>query len=103
MNGIELLAETTKTQVVPVMNKVTAMTSGVGPKHQLTGAWERFGASADLAYFMPWAPEIVADALLTVKTMAEATPKSELRQELRKRLASSSSTAGAAYPPELRE
>lgn len=101
MKGIELLAETTKTQVVPVMNKVTAMTSGVGPKHQLTGAWERFGPSADLAYFIPWAPEIVADALLTGKTLAEAAPKSELRQGIRKLLVSSAPKLVSSYSPDL--
>ncbi|WP_022871218.1 AAA family ATPase [Yaniella halotolerans] len=84
MKGLELLRETAQTQIVPVMNKVTAMTTGVGPKHQLTGVWERFGPSDALDHFIPWAPEVVAAALLTGRTLAESAPKSELRNGIRK-------------------
>lgn len=84
MKGLELLTETSQTSVVPVMNKVTALASGVGPKHQLTGVWERFGPSNALEHFIPWAPEIVSTALLAGKTLAESAPKSELRHGIRK-------------------
>lgn len=84
MKGLELLTETTQTPVVAVMNKVTAMASGVGPKHQLTGVWERFGPSNALEHFIPWAPEIVSTALLAGKALAESAPKSELRHGIRK-------------------
>src|SRR5699024_6359698 len=84
MKGLELLTETSQTSVVPVMNKVTALASGVGLKHQLTGVWERFGPSNTLEHFIPWGPEIVSTALLAGKTLAEPAPKSELRHGIRK-------------------
>lgn len=83
MKGLEHLAELTQITVVPVMNKVTAMTSGIGPKHQLTGVWDRFGPSGALEHFISWAPEAVSTALLAGKTLAESAPKSELRHGIR--------------------
>lgn len=84
MKGLEQLGETTQSRIVPVINKVTAMASGVGPKHQLTGVWERFGPSDALEHFLPWAPDIVSTSLLAGKTLAESAPKSELRHGIRK-------------------
>lgn len=84
MKGLDYLAETTQSTIVPVINKVSAMTSGVGPKHQLLGVWERFGPSVNLQHFIPWAPDVTAAAMLAGKALAENAPKSQLRQSVRK-------------------
>lgn len=84
MKGLDQLEELTSTTVVPVMNKVSSIMSGLGPKHQLTGVWDRFGPSLDLQHFLPWAPEVVSRALLEGKTLAEAAPKAQLRQAVAK-------------------
>lgn len=84
MKGLERLRETTGSTIVPVVNKVAAMTSGVSPKHQLVGVWERFGPPVALQHFIAWAPEVTAAALLGGKTLAESAPKTEVRQTIRK-------------------
>lgn len=84
MKGYEQLTETTRQTIVPVINKVAAMTSGVSPKQQLGGVWERFGPSVDLQHFIPWSPESASAGLLAGKVLAESGPKTELRQSIRK-------------------
>ena len=84
MKALEQLTEVTQSRIVPVVNKVTAMTSGVSPKHQLSGVWERFGPSLDLEHFISWAPDVTAAALLGGKTLAESAPKAELRKAIQK-------------------
>src|SRR5690625_729645 len=83
MKGLEQLAESTSSPVVPVINKVTSMTSGLGPKRQLNTVWDRFGPKMPLQHFLPWAPEVTAAALFEGKTLAERAPKAEVRQAIR--------------------
>ena len=83
MKGLEHLTEITSNPVVPVVNKVSAMTSGLGPKGQLATVWDRFGPKKPLQHFIPWAPEVTAAALLEGKTLAERAPKSEVRHAIR--------------------
>lgn len=87
MKGLEQLTAITSCQVVPVINKVTSMTSGMVPKRQLATAWERFGPSIALEHFIPWAPEPVAAALMEGKALAERAPKADIRQAVRQLLA----------------
>src|SRR5699024_12791785 len=61
---------------------VSAAASGVGPKRQLAGVWQRFGPSMQLEHFIAWAPETTAAALLAGKAFAENAPKSQLRQTI---------------------
>lgn len=82
MKGLEQLGDITTNPVVPVVNKVTAMTSGIAPKRQLADVWERFGPKTTLRHFIPWAPEVTAAALLEGKTLAERAPKAEVRLAL---------------------
>ena len=84
MKGLERLTEITRSSIVPVINKVASMTSGVSPKHQLSGVWERFGPSLVLRHFLPWAPDVTAAALLGGKTLVETAPKAELRKTIQK-------------------
>lgn len=79
MRGLERLTEITSASVIPVMNKVTAMTSGLAPKRQLRGVWDRFGPGIPLQQFIEWAPEVSASALFNGKTLAEHAPKAEIR------------------------
>lgn len=79
MKDLEHLMETTDGDIVPIVNKVTSMTSGLSPKRQLRGAWERFGPKVPLQQFIGWAPEVTAGALLAGKTLAESAPKAEIR------------------------
>lgn len=83
MKGLEQLIEITTKSVIPVVNKVTAMTSGTAPKRQLADVWERFGPKIELHHFIPWAPEVTAAALLEGKTLAERAPKAEVRVAIR--------------------
>ena len=79
MKALEHLMERTETDIIPIVNKVTSMTSGLTPKRQLRGVWERFGPKVPLQQFIGWAPEVTAGALLAGKTLAEAAPKAEIR------------------------
>ena len=79
MKGLEHLRETTNSDIVPIVNKVTPMSSGLSPKRQLRSVWERFGPKVDLEQFIGWAPEVTAGALLSGKTLAESAPKAEIR------------------------
>src|SRR5699024_7521812 len=79
MKDLEHLIETTDSDVVPIVNKVTAMTSGLSPKLQLRSVWERFGPKVPLEQFIGWAPEVAAAALLSGKTLAESAPRAEIR------------------------
>ncbi|GAA4112542.1 AAA family ATPase [Enteractinococcus coprophilus] len=79
MKDLEHLMETTDGDIIPIVNKVTSMTSGLSPKRQLRGAWERFGPKVPLQQFIGWAPEVTAGALLAGKTLAESAPKAEIR------------------------
>jgi len=83
MRAIEQLAETTQSNIIPVINKVTSMTSGLSPQRQLTGVWQRFGPRIALQHFISWAPEVTAAALLSGKTLAESAPKAAIRQTIR--------------------
>src|SRR5690625_2807758 len=83
MKAIEQLAETTQSNIIPVINKVTSMTSGLSPQRQLTGVWQRFGPRIALQHFISWAPEVTAAALLSGKTLAESAPKAAIRQTIR--------------------
>ena len=83
MKGMEQLAEITTGPVVPLVNKVTAMTSGIAPKRQLGDVWERFGPKIALRHFIPWAPEVTAAALLEGKALAERAPKADVRLAIR--------------------
>lgn len=83
MKGLEHLVAITTAHVVPVINKVTAMTSGIAPKRQLVGVWERFGPKLSLQHFVPWAPEVTAAALLEGKALAERAPKADVRYAIR--------------------
>lgn len=83
MKALEHLVEVSPQQIVPVVNKVSSITSGVGPKRQLAAVWERFGPKLSLQHFIPWAPDITAAALLEGKTLAERAPKAEVRQAIR--------------------
>jgi len=98
MKGLEQLTEISAQQVVPVINKVTGATSGVGPKRQLTTVWERFGPQAALQHFIPWAPETIAAALFEGKALAERAPKTEVRLAIR-RVLESCRPAAAGAPP----
>ncbi len=82
IKGLEHLTEIAQTTIVPVINKVSAATSGVGPKRQLAGVWQRFGPSLQLEHFIGWAPETTAAALLAGKTFAENAPKGQIRQAI---------------------
>lgn len=84
MKSLEQLTDRCSTSVVPVINKVSAMTSGTSPKQQLQGVWDRFGPPMRLQHFMPWSTETVSAALLAGKSLAESAPKSDLRQSVRK-------------------
>jgi MinD-like ATPase involved in chromosome partitioning or flagellar assembly len=88
MKSIEQLMEVTTQRVVPVVNKVSSMTSGIGPKRQLAAVWERFGPKVALQHFIPWAPDLLAAALMEGKTLAERAPKTEIRQAIRQVLPS---------------
>jgi len=88
MKGLEQLTEIIPREVVPVINKVTAATSGVGAKRQLTTVWERFGPQVALQHFIPWAPEATAAALFEGKALVERAPKSEVRHAIRRVLES---------------
>ena len=83
MKGLEQLGDITTQPVIPVVNKVTAMTSGIAPKRQLADVWERFGPKITLRHFIPWVPEVTAAALLEGKTLAERAPKAEVRLAIR--------------------
>ncbi len=84
MKGLEHLTETTQSRIMPIVNKVTSMTSGLSPKRQLRGVWERFGPKVPLQQFIGWAPEVTAAALLNGKTLAESAPKAEIRLAIRR-------------------
>lgn len=84
MKTLDELANITTASVVPVVNKVTSMTSGMSPKQQLYGVWERFGPSTPLQYFIPWSAETASAAIMAGKSLAESAPKSDLRQSIRK-------------------
>ena len=99
MKGIEHLNEITSSPVVPVVNKVSAMTSGLGPKGQLATVWDRFGPKKPLQHFIPWVPEVAAAALFEGKTLAERAPKSEVRYAIRQ-VAQCCAPAGVAVAPQ---
>lgn len=99
MKGLEHLTELTSTPVIPVVNKVSAMTSGLGPKGQLATVWDRFGPKKPLQHFIPWAPEVTAAALFEGKTLAERAPKAEVRQAIRQ-VAESCAPVGVAVTPQ---
>lgn len=84
MKALEHLTDVTTTQIIPVVNKVAAISSGISPKQQLAGVWERFGPALPLNHFLPWAPEVTARALLRGKAIAEAAPKADLRTAIAK-------------------
>lgn len=79
MKSLQDLTEITEGRIVPIINKVTSMTSGISPKRQLHSVWERFGPKVPLQQFIAWAPEVTAAALLNGKTLAESAPKAEIR------------------------
>lgn len=79
MKDLDHLIETTDSDIVPIVNKVTPMTTGLTPKRQLRSVWERFGPKVGLEQFIGWAPEVAAGALLSGKALAESAPKAEVR------------------------
>lgn len=97
MKGLEHLREVTTQPIIPVMNKVASMTSGIAPKRQLATVWDRFGPQLALQHFIPWAPEVVATTLLEGKTLAERAPKTELRQTIRQLLQSCIATPAVQH------
>src|SRR5699024_10935026 len=52
MRSLEHLMEKTPSRIVPIINKVTSKTSGLSPKRQLRGVWERFGPKIALQQFI---------------------------------------------------
>lgn len=98
MKDIEQLMEATQGRIVPIVNKVTSMTSGMSPKRQLRSVWERFGPNVSLQQFIGWAPEVTAAALLNGKTLAESAPKSEIRLAIQRLMEACVPSLSASSP-----
>lgn len=80
LDDVERLVSAEKSvRIDPVINKVSASTSGVGPRAQIRSVWSRYGSQYEVQAFLPHDAKVVSNALFGGQVLAEASPKSSIR------------------------
>ncbi|MGO1183663.1 MAG: AAA family ATPase [Micrococcaceae bacterium] len=65
--------------ITPVINKMSASTSGVSPRAQIRSVWNRYGSHHEIHAFLPHDSKAVSNALFGGQVLAESAPKSSFR------------------------